>query len=271
MLTAELASLEDAYEEDPNAWQSDASLAAIEPRMLAMERQALTYEMPLLDALEDEYGDKIADRGWLVCGPGSVVLANLLEQDTRIPLTVPSRAAPKECLRMEMYIFNYFNDSALPPRCDHTNLQYDTGKGFVITIDPAYQLLWRNARKAPGAFLVEWHYSHYVRRDMQDFYQLRQVRPLPGYHGGGWPDVWGVAGRAACSQDSSDMLHVMHSPDVFEEVVQTRSGDIIEIGEFWGERLLRVLQTVRARLSQEQMRAQWLQSEADIAAMRPEY
>jgi hypothetical protein len=45
-------------------WQGDEMLALAEQRMQAVERRVSAYEMPLLDALEHEYADKIARPGW---------------------------------------------------------------------------------------------------------------------------------------------------------------------------------------------------------------
>lgn len=245
MLTPEV---EYCPEEDPSYWQSDASLAEVEPRMDAMQRLVYAYEMPLLDALQVEYGEKIAKRGWLVCGPASIVLANLLHEDTGIPLLPFNDDPTIEHLRMEMYMFNAYDDPALPRRVDHTNLQYQTGRGFRMTIDPVYQLLWRKAKKEPGATLVEWHYGHRIRADMQTFYNLRTMFDLSVFYARiGNPDVWGVKDGKGCYQDATDMLRIMHSSQVFDDVVQTRSGDIIET-EFWGQRLVRVMRAVRQQV-----------------------
>jgi hypothetical protein len=245
MLTAETAPLTEMHE-----WQSDESLAEIEPRMQAMERLVRIYEMPLLNALEEEYGEKIAKRGWLVCGPASIVLANLISEDTGLPLLPFERDPTVEHLRMEMFMFNAYDNPDSAPKVDHTHLQYQTGKGFSLTIDPVNQLLWRGARKEPDAILVEWHYDHYVRDDMRVFHNLRTIpNILPIYRMSNreLPDVWGIEGRKPRYQDSWDMLHIMHSSAVFEDVYLTRSGDVIE-GDFWGQRLIRVMQAVRQQI-----------------------
>ncbi len=230
------------------AWQSDAALTEIEPRIQTIERLARTYEVPLLNALEEEYGPQ---RGWRVCGPSSIVLAHLMSEDTGIPLIPFPDDRTKECFSLEMYMFNALGDPAWPAKDEHTNVQYHTGAGFSLTIDPVYQLLWRGAKKGPNAFLMEWHYDHHQNEDLQTFYNLRTMRHFIGGYttvDRGFPNLWGRPDTKGSYQDFMNMLRVMHSPAVFEDIVQLWSGEVMEVGAFWGQRLGRVRDAVRAQV-----------------------
>jgi hypothetical protein len=231
------------------AWQSDAALAEVEPQMAAMEQRVRMYEMPLLNALEAEYGDKIAQRGWLVCGPSSIILSRLISEDTEIPIVPFNQDRRRECLQLQMFVFNPYDKPELPPRIDHTTLQYHTGRGFSITIDPVNQLLWNGARKEPGAILVERHYDHQQDNDM-GIYNLITMRNFVISHKpeDGWPYVWTSDGETAGYQDSVEMLEAMHGPEVFDDVILTRSGRIHDVSADWGQHLVRVYEAVRKQI-----------------------
>jgi hypothetical protein len=150
-----------------------------------------------------------------------------------------------------MYMFNAGQDPHLPQRVDHTNLVYHTGLGFSMSIDPVYRLLWHGMRKQPGVGMIERHYDHLVSYDMRTVHHLQPmpISQSPGPNvAAGWPDVWGLPGYRSGYQDAENMLHVMQSEAVFDEAVRTQSGDIVAVGAFWGERLRRVINVVRAQV-----------------------
>jgi hypothetical protein len=234
-------------------WQSDAALVEVEPRMAAMEQRVRMYEMPLLNALEIEYGDKIAKHGWLLCGPSSIVLSRLINEDTGIPIVPFNQDRHRECLQLQMYVFNPYDKPELPPRIDHTNMQYRTGRGFSMTIDPAYQLLWGGARKEPGAILVERHYDHLQDNDMGIYNLITMSNYLISHKPqDGWPGVWATDGEPNSYLDSVEMLEAMHGPEVFDDLILTQSGRVYDVSANWGKRLIRVYDAVRQEVPRTQ-------------------
>lgn len=217
--------------------------------MNAIEARVDSYEMPLFNALQIEYADKIARRGWMVCGPASIVLANVLSEDTRLPV-IDHRVRPdEECFQLAMYMVNPFDDPNGPPRMDHTVVHYHTGLGFSMTIDPVYQLLLRNSAVVPRAIAIERHYSNNIQDNMLAYYGLRRMGELRHhFRNEGWPNIWAIPGRVTEQEDIEDALDIMSGPEVFRDAVELSSGEIIDVSAYWGQRLWRTMQRVRKQV-----------------------
>ena len=227
-------------------FQSEAALAEVEPRLAAIEQLARTYATPLYDALYAEYGR------WR-CGGASTLLIQLLAEDTGIPIVPFNRDRRQECFKLEMWMFNPNDHPELPPRAEHTNGLYNSGRGFSMTIDPTYRLHWRGKQPGPDAMLVEGHYDHQRVGDMHMFHLTPMSTVLVPRHTAsyglpqrGYP-LWSDEKLDGINQ-ARDILAVLQSPQVFDDIVETPYGDVVDVSDFWGSRLKGVLDVIRAQI-----------------------
>jgi hypothetical protein len=199
--------------------------------MRAVESLAYSYEVPVLSAVKAEYGR------WK-CGPASILLVNLMSEDTGIPVVVNNADRRRECFELDLYVYQQHEE--------HTAAKYNSGRGFSLSIDLLYRLLWGGHNQENGAALIEWHYDHQLYADLDTTYNLQPalhttpLKPRIGFCEG--------LGETNSTQDLVDLLSIMSSPQAFEETAVATSGRIVDLIHF-GQRLVRAKRQVRNQIS----------------------
>jgi hypothetical protein len=148
-------------------------------------------------------------------------------------------------------LYNPLGRPDLYDKVDHTQVRYHSGAGVSLTVDPVLQLLWHNHLKAPGAFLIEWHLTHLVNRDMYTTFGLQPFRNSIAAERS--VDLWERdADKRSHLQAYLEMRRIMHSPQVFDDYVRTLSGDVVDVSTFWGTRLKNVYADVRREIPKQE-------------------
>jgi hypothetical protein len=178
-------------------------------------------EVPWLSAMQQEFGE---ERGWRVCGPATIGLGWLLNRYTGIPFGGGGLA---EHIEIRTDIKQGHN-------IDHVYLLYFTGKDEVIVIDVTGQLFWESYPKLSGAMCVSVSMSGELRKDMREQFGLipfSEARPEDLTFLDELPDYFELAGR-------------MHDPQILGNKLLRANGTILDVSEFWGERICRPMRTV---------------------------
>jgi hypothetical protein len=191
------------------------------------------YELPLLHVLEEAYPQRFPR----VCGPASIALAHLLSHNFNVPIIRPDNmfsTTPHLSL-----LPSWFNPSADPhwgKPDEHTLLTDTTGTGYSLSIDPTIRLQ-HGALLTRGIVRIEWHESHDVNHDLRFMANIHRPRNKRNKHIPSFFDD-----ESSMKDDYRDVVELMHSPAVFDEVVVTTQGNIHEIGNGWGSRLRGVIE-----------------------------
>jgi hypothetical protein len=191
------------------------------------------FELPLLRTLREAYPQRFPR----VCGPASIALAHLLSHSLTIPiLKADNMVSSVPHLSL---LPSWFNPSANPEwgRPDeHTLLADVTGTGYSLVIDPTIRLQ-HGAPLAPGITRIEWHESCSANDDLK--YMANIHRPGSQYN----EHIPPFFDDELNARDGHrDMVELMHSPAVFDEVAVTTLGNIHEVGNYWGSRLRGVIE-----------------------------
>lgn len=210
-------------------WQSDAAFAEIEPRMLAFDALSRSYYVPVVTAVKEEYGRH-------KCGASSILLASLVGEDTSIPTVHDSSDRALECIEVKQFLRNCSEE--------HTLFVYNTGKGFSLSLDPVFRLIWGNDEVESDALQVEWHYDHTVHTDLHELYRLQ---PALFHHRANNQFGFWKTGQHDSVQDLVNMHHIFNSPAVFEDVVIAPSGEVVDLAPL-GSRLAKVRQRIREQI-----------------------
>jgi hypothetical protein len=222
---------------------------AYEARLLCAERDPTSneafvldlvnqLETPLLNAAQEEYHEK----GWLLCGPTSIVLGNILSRYTGIPLR---QGAPHWTEHFELKSVMYLPDAATGHKPnDHTFLAYYTGSERVVTTDTVAKLLWEDHSTVHGAFRVSAHNVIALSDDFRMMYNLH-------IYNEGIAKSYNISidgENSATRDDWYDYLYAMNSDEVFYNQFIGQSGKVWDVSGYWGDRLVRVMNNTLAAL-----------------------
>jgi hypothetical protein len=227
----------------------EASLVCMERDPASKEALVLDLvnqlEVPLLSAAQEEYHEK----GWLLCGPTTIVLGNILSRYTGIPLMRSAHWREHFELKSVMYLpeaatGHKANDHTVLAYYTGSDRAYYTGSERVVTIDTVAKLLWGDHPTIHGAFRVSTHNVIARSDDFQRMYGLHAYNEdvAKKYN----VSVDGENG--ATRDDWEDYVHAINSDAVFHNQLIGQSGKVWDVSGYWGDRLVRVMNNTLAAL-----------------------
>jgi hypothetical protein len=196
------------------------------------------YAQPLYDACLNQYSH---DRGYNFCGPFQRELAQVIKEDIGVPITQIGADEP----HLQLHI------NRLGETDDQTSLVYYIGEGTAIILDGVIRLAKARAQPGLNALHTHWTRVDDLKREFADM----GLTPLYDES----------SGQAIVSQDElyphtvpfpyDEMERIMHTDDVYSDMVTLSNGQTIDVRSFWGPRLRAVHAEVRRRVRLSSNRA----------------
>jgi len=198
-----------------------------------LTRMIREVEVPLLDALKEEYPNRV-NIGWQVCGAACLALQEVLEELEGIPSS-----------KFRIIVRMYDPPSRPDKRTDQTSLliTLSNAKDRVLFVDPTYKLGYQGRQEKEGATIIRSFARGEIDSALQTEYHLAPFRfPLIGELGKiGFLD----AGNFTMSS-FMDLVTALNDGSAFQnQSVGNATGNIIQDSIYWGDAVNRVIrQTV---------------------------
>src|SRR5579872_278897 len=191
-------------------------------------------EIPLYDALEAEYPDKVSNEGWAVCGPAGLALPQILEAREGVPVgKVASRI-----------VSIYDPPGKLQERADQTSLLIPLSNGRILFVDPIYELGFKGRREREGAIVIKSYAPSEIKEALRAEYHLVPFFiPPPGRHGK--IGLFGMPGEELTWPAYFDMISALNDGSAFRNrFVGRATGKTRDVSAYWGDRVNRVIHSV---------------------------
>jgi hypothetical protein len=136
-------------------------LAQTELTEETLTRMIREVEVPLFDALEAEYPERVRERGWQVCGAACLALPEILEAREGIPSRKFTR------------IIRIYDPPGQPDeRYEQTSLLVPLSNGRILFVDPTYELGYRGRQKREGATVIKSFAPEDLEKALHEEYNL---------------------------------------------------------------------------------------------------